>query len=90
MKDDLADALIPVFWARNHIPVLQERLLNWQRRYPYEVVAERNRRRHASLRRGRNFILSPSGRTTSQPLSARAAFVILPLLRLNSMRPFDD
>ena len=33
MKDDLADALIPVFWAGDHIPVLQERLLNWQRRY---------------------------------------------------------
>jgi len=32
MKDDLADVLIPVFWARDHIPVLQERLLNWQRR----------------------------------------------------------
>jgi hypothetical protein len=42
MKDDLADALIPVFWARDHIPVLQERLLSWQRRYPYEVVAERD------------------------------------------------
>jgi hypothetical protein len=42
MKDDLANALIPVFWARDHIPLLQERLLNWQRRYPYEVVAERD------------------------------------------------
>jgi hypothetical protein len=42
MKDDLADALIPVFWARDHIPVLRERLLNWQRRFPYEVVAERD------------------------------------------------
>jgi hypothetical protein len=42
MKDDLADALIPVFWTRDHVPVLQERLLNWQRRYPYEVIAERD------------------------------------------------
>ena len=32
MKDDLADAIIPVFWARDHIPVLQERLLNCERR----------------------------------------------------------
>jgi hypothetical protein len=42
MKDDLADALIPVFWAREHIPVLQERLLKWQGSYSYDLVAERD------------------------------------------------
>lgn len=40
MKADLEDALVPVKWAEAQIPILQERLLAWQRSYPYEIVAE--------------------------------------------------
>ena len=40
MKADLEDALVPVKWAEAKIPVLQERLLSWQRSYPYKIVCE--------------------------------------------------
>ena len=40
MKADLADALIPVEWAEAQIPVLQQRLIDWNRSGPYEVIVE--------------------------------------------------
>jgi len=42
MRDDLEDALVPVKWAEAQIPILQGRLLAWQRGYPYKIVAERD------------------------------------------------
>jgi hypothetical protein len=40
MKDDLEDALVPIKWAEAQIPILQDRLLSWQRSHPYEIVTE--------------------------------------------------
>jgi hypothetical protein len=40
MRDDLEDVLVPVIWAKAQIPIFQDRLLTWQRSYPYEIVAE--------------------------------------------------
>ena len=40
MRDDLQDALVPVKWAKAQIPILQERLISWQRTRPYELVME--------------------------------------------------
>ncbi|HML07357.1 MAG TPA: hypothetical protein VK430_04415 [Xanthobacteraceae bacterium] len=45
MKADLEDALVPVKWAEAQIPVLQERLLAWQRSRPYEIVTENDPQR---------------------------------------------
>jgi hypothetical protein len=40
MKDDLLDALVPVKWAQAQMPVLQDRILAWQRTYPFKIVTE--------------------------------------------------
>jgi hypothetical protein len=40
MRDDLLDAKAAVDWAEAQIPILQERLMNWQRERPYEIVPE--------------------------------------------------
>jgi hypothetical protein len=40
MKDDLLDALVPVQWAQAQMPVLQDRILAWQRTYPFKIVTE--------------------------------------------------
>lgn len=40
MRRDLTDALTPVIWAEAQIPILQQRIAEWQRKDPYEVVAE--------------------------------------------------
>ncbi len=40
MQPDLEDALVPIQWAKAQIPVLQERLIAWQRSRPYDIVAE--------------------------------------------------
>lgn len=42
MKADLEEALVPVKWAESQIPILQQRLIDWQRSYPYEVITERD------------------------------------------------
>jgi hypothetical protein len=40
MKADLEDALVPVKWAQAQIPTLVQRLIDWNRTGPYEVVVE--------------------------------------------------
>lgn len=45
MKADLEDALVPVKWAQAQIPVVQDRLIAWQRSRPYEIVAENDPQR---------------------------------------------
>jgi hypothetical protein len=40
MQRDLEDALVPVKWAEAQIPALQQRLINWNRTGPYEVIVE--------------------------------------------------
>lgn len=40
MRDDLREAYSAVYWAIAHIPVLQERLISWQRSGPYKPVMQ--------------------------------------------------
>ena len=40
MKAELEDALVPVKWADAQIPTLQQRLIDWNRSGPYEVIIE--------------------------------------------------
>ena len=40
MKADLEDALVPVKWAEAQIPILQQRLIEWNRSGPYRIFVE--------------------------------------------------
>lgn len=40
MRSDLEHALVPVKWAQAQMPILKQRLIDWQRTYPYTIVAE--------------------------------------------------
>lgn len=40
MKADLQDALVPVKWAEAQIPILRQRLIEWNRSGPYRIVVE--------------------------------------------------
>jgi hypothetical protein len=40
MKADLEDALVPVKWAEAQVPILQHRLIEWNRGGPYRIVVE--------------------------------------------------
>jgi hypothetical protein len=40
MKADLQDALVPVKWAQAQMPILKQRLIDWQRTDPYTVNVE--------------------------------------------------
>jgi hypothetical protein len=40
MRADLLDAKASVDWAKAQIPILQDRLITWQRQRPYRIVAE--------------------------------------------------
>ena len=40
MKADLEDALVPVKWAEAQVPILQQRLLEWNRSGPYRIIVE--------------------------------------------------
>jgi hypothetical protein len=40
MKADLEDALVPVKWAEAQIPVLRQRLIEWNRSGPYRIFVE--------------------------------------------------
>jgi hypothetical protein len=40
MKADLQDALVPVKWAEAQIPILQQRLIEWNRSGPYRIIVE--------------------------------------------------
>lgn len=38
MREDLKDAQAAVDWAIAQIPLMQQSLIDWQRRYPYDIV----------------------------------------------------
>ena len=40
MRADLEDALVPVKWAEAQMPILRQRLIDWQHTNPYKIVAE--------------------------------------------------
>jgi hypothetical protein len=40
MRDDLQDALVPVKWAEAQIPILKQRLIDWNRGGPYKIIVE--------------------------------------------------
>jgi hypothetical protein len=42
MRDDLLDAQAAIKWAEAQVPLFQNAFLEWQRRGPYEIVAERD------------------------------------------------
>ena len=40
MKADLEDALVPVKWAEAQVPILRQRLIEWNRSGPYRIFVE--------------------------------------------------
>jgi hypothetical protein len=95
MRDDLLDAQAAVDWAAAEIPLFQQKITDWNRKRPYDIVAERD------SDTGKNFLIAYSLGPLDPIINAGAGAIInniraaldllaASLARRNGVKPSAD